>query len=177
VTRRESAQLFPAARQSDSSSLANLYERDTVDRRDARGRVLKFNRRVGVGPTLRVFGISPPWMVDLRRLLMSSTRCGSCGRFLSAPEAMPSHNSCRATDLDFRKDCLHLNQHVRAAATCRLILGRGNHTAKTAELVSMRLMRFAIFARSIESRRCALARSLRTLPSESSDIVFGRELC
>ena len=41
-----------------SSSLANLYERDTVERRDARGRVLKFNRRVGVSPTLQSFGIS-----------------------------------------------------------------------------------------------------------------------
>src|SRR6267143_3119826 len=41
-----------------SSSLANLYERDSVERRDARGRVLKFNRRVGVSPTLQSFGIS-----------------------------------------------------------------------------------------------------------------------
>ena len=41
-----------------SASLANIYERDTVERRDARGRVSKYNRRVGVGPTLESFGIS-----------------------------------------------------------------------------------------------------------------------
>ena len=41
-----------------SVSLANVYERDTVERRDARGRVIKYNRRVGVGPTLESFGIT-----------------------------------------------------------------------------------------------------------------------
>ena len=41
-----------------SASMANLYERDTVKRRDRFGRVLEYNRRVGVRPTLESFAIS-----------------------------------------------------------------------------------------------------------------------
>jgi hypothetical protein len=41
-----------------SASMANLYERDSVRHRDRFGRVSEFNRRVGVGPTLRTFGAS-----------------------------------------------------------------------------------------------------------------------
>jgi hypothetical protein len=41
-----------------SAGLANIYERDRVSARDARGRVLSLNRHVGVGPTLISFGIS-----------------------------------------------------------------------------------------------------------------------
>ena len=41
-----------------SAGLANLYERDLVKARDARGRVLSFRRRVGVGPTFANFGLS-----------------------------------------------------------------------------------------------------------------------
>lgn len=40
-----------------SASMANLYERDTVKRRDRFGRVAEFNRRVGVRPTLEKFAI------------------------------------------------------------------------------------------------------------------------
>ena len=41
-----------------SASMANLYERDSVRHRDRFGTVSEFNRRVGVGPTLRTFGVS-----------------------------------------------------------------------------------------------------------------------
>jgi hypothetical protein len=40
-----------------SAALANLYERSTPASRDARGRVLTFNDRVGIGPTFRTFGL------------------------------------------------------------------------------------------------------------------------
>jgi len=38
--------------------MANLYERDTVKRRDAFGRVQEYNRRVGARPTLESFAIT-----------------------------------------------------------------------------------------------------------------------
>ena len=41
-----------------SSGLANLYERNAVRRRDAFGRPVLFERRVGAGPTFESFGIS-----------------------------------------------------------------------------------------------------------------------
>jgi hypothetical protein len=41
-----------------SASLANVYERDIVRRRDRFGRVLEYHRRVGVEPTLKYFAIS-----------------------------------------------------------------------------------------------------------------------
>jgi len=40
-----------------SVSMANLYERDTVERRDRFGRVAEYHRRVGVRPTLEAFAI------------------------------------------------------------------------------------------------------------------------
>jgi hypothetical protein len=39
-----------------SASLANLYERHTVDRRDAFGRPAEFDRRNGFGPTMERTG-------------------------------------------------------------------------------------------------------------------------
>ena len=41
-----------------SASLANVYERNVVRRRDAFGRPTLYERRVGVNPTLETFGIS-----------------------------------------------------------------------------------------------------------------------
>jgi hypothetical protein len=41
-----------------SAALANIYERDRVRRRDALGRPVLFERRVGVGTTFESFGIS-----------------------------------------------------------------------------------------------------------------------
>jgi hypothetical protein len=41
-----------------SAGLANIYERDLVTARDARGRALSFQRRVGIKPTFEEFGIS-----------------------------------------------------------------------------------------------------------------------
>jgi hypothetical protein len=38
--------------------VANIYERDRVSKRDARGRPIAFDRHIGVGPTLISFGIS-----------------------------------------------------------------------------------------------------------------------
>ena len=40
------------------AGLANLYERDTVQARNAQGRPTAFYRHVGVGPTLATFGVS-----------------------------------------------------------------------------------------------------------------------
>ena len=41
-----------------SATLANVYERNTLDVRDRFGRPIEFNRRVGVGPTFERFGLT-----------------------------------------------------------------------------------------------------------------------